>query len=474
MIPKSRFCIYSLLPNLLERCTTIRSYKQTLAQLITSGIVQDTSAFPKIINTMLCFSDTNHEQNLLSFFHEPNGFILNTIITAYAGTSKPMLALSYYKLMVGRGLTPDIYTFPAILKSCSKISGIMEAIQVHGSIVKVGFGGDLYVHNALVHVYAVCGECSRARQVFDEMVERDVVSWTSIIGGYVRGGQPEEALQLFLEMDVKPNTATIVSTLSACARLGMSGMGRGIHSSTFKCGLQVGLILGNALIDMYVKCGCLDDAHLVFYQMAEWDLISWTTMITGLVQNNSPKDALKVFHDMQISGIEPDKMTLTSVLSACASLGALATGRWVHEYINRKHIEWDVHIGTTLVDMYSKCGCIERAMLTFHRMHHRNVLSWNAMLGGLAMHGHGKKALAYFSKLVEAGIRPNEVTFLAILGGCSHSGLVEEGLWHFHCMRNVYNLAPKIEHYGCMVDLLWPCRALRGSPGSHTKHAYAS
>ncbi|KAF3775682.1 Pentatricopeptide repeat-containing protein [Nymphaea thermarum] len=459
MIPRPRGrrpCTSSLVNILLERCTTSKLCKQALPLLITSGIIQDSCAFPKIISAMLSFfSDINHDQNIISLVHEPDTFIFNTIITAFAGdTNKPVSAISYYKLMVGRGLWPDIYTFPAILKSCSKVSGLMEAIQFHGNIVKWGLAEDLYVQNALVHVYACCGKCCDARQMFDEMVEKDVVTWTSIIGGYAKGGHPREALQLFLDMDVKPNAATMVSMLSACAQLGASDKGRGIHGSICKYGFQVDQILGNALMDMYVKCGCLDDANWVFKEMTERDIVSWTTLISGLSQNDRPKGALQIFHDMQMSGIEPDRMALTSALSACASLGALAAGRWIHQYMDRKHIEWDVHVGTAVVDMYAKCGCIERALQVFHKMHHRNVRSWNVMLGGLAMHGHGRKALAYFSQMVESGIRPNEVTFLAVLGACSHSGFVEEGIWHFHSIRNVYNLMPKIEHYGCMVDLL--------------------
>ncbi|CAN6479060.1 unnamed protein product [Victoria cruziana] len=460
MIPRPKektLCTSSLLQILLERCTTRKLCKQALPQLITSGIIQDSYAFPKIISTMFSFfSDNNHEQNILSLLHEPDTFIFNTIITTFAGdTSKPVSAISYYKLMVGRGLSPDVYTFPAILKSCSKLSGIMEAIQFHGNIVKRGFTKDLYVQNALVHVYAVCGKCCDARQMFDEMVEKDVVSWTSIIGGYVKGGYPEEALQLFVDMDVKSNVTTMVSTLSACGQLSASGMGRGVHGCICKLfGFQVDQILGNALMDMYVKCGYLDTANSVFKHMTERDVVSWTTLICGLAQNNRPKRALLVFHDMQRSGIEPDRMALTSALSACGSLGALGSGRWIHQYMDRKRIEWDVHVGTAVVDMYAKCGCIERALHAFRKMHHKNVRSWNVMLGGLAMHGHGRKALAYFSEMVESGTRPNEVTFLAILCACSHCGLVEEGIWHFQRMRNVYNLIPKIEHYGCMVDLL--------------------
>ena len=164
------------------------------------------------------------------------------------------------------------------------------------------------------------------------------------------------------------------------------------------------------------------------------------------------------FSQMQASGFEPDGVILTSVLSACASLGLLDCGRWVHEYIDCHRIKWDVHIGTTLVDMYAKCGCIDMAQRIFNGMPSKNIRTWNAYIGGLAINGYGKEALKQFEDLVESGTRPNEVTFLAVFTACCHNGLVDEGRKYFNEMTSpLYNLSPCLEHYGCMVDLL--CRA---------------
>ncbi|KAF9594292.1 hypothetical protein IFM89_028949 [Coptis chinensis] len=350
-----------------------------------------------------------------------------------------------------------MYTFPVVLKACSKVLKIGEGRQFHGVVVKVGLVFDLYVSNALVHFYSCCGDCDYSRNLFDEMPVRDVVSWTSLISGFVRAGLFREAVMVFSKMEVEPNVGTLVSVLVGCGRIGDYGLGRAVHGLIFKREFEVRLMLGNALMDMYVKCTRLDEAKQVFCELQERDIISWTCIISGLVQCKHPKEALEFFHDMQVSGVEPDKVTLSSVFSACASLGAIDYGRWVHEYVDRHGIEWDAHIGTSMVDMYAKCGSVEMALCTFHRMHHRNVFTWNALLGGLAMHGHGKEALGHFKQMLNGGVRPNEVTFLAILTACCHNGLVDEGSQQFNQMIQVYNLIPGIEHYGCMIDLL--CRA---------------
>lgn len=356
--------------------------------------------------------------------------------------------------MVSDGSSPDKYTFPLVLKSCVGFSGLEEARQIHGVVVKLGFLTDLYVQNVLIHVYGLCGCYPDACIMFDDMPVRDVVSWTGLISVCVKGGRFVDALTLFGQMDVAPNLATIVSVLVASGRTGELNIGRSVHGLLLKKEAVLGLIAGNALLDMYVKCERIDEANRMFKELPVKDIVTWTSIISGLVQCKLPKEALEVFHTMLSHGMEPDKVVLSSVLSACASMGALDYGSWIHRYIKFKAIEQDVHIGTSMIDMYAKCGCLDMALEIFNNMPIKNVRSWNALIGGLAMNGHGKEALGYFDWMVRTGLKPNDVTFIAILSACSHSGLVEDGRRHFASMIEFYDLVPKIEHYGCMVDLL--------------------
>ncbi|KAK9292826.1 hypothetical protein L1049_020806 [Liquidambar formosana] len=445
----------------IHRCNSFKSFKQIHAHLITSGIIRHELVVTKAVEFFGKYIDfVDYACEFLNQIDSKlSSFPYNTLIAGYASGNAPRAAVLVYRQIVRDGFSPDMYTFPVVMKACSKFSGIEEGEEVHGVVVKMGFRCDLYAQNSLLHFYSVCGECSGASRVFDDMLVRDVVSWTGLISGYARVGLFDEAVALFLKMDVEPNIATFVSVLVACGRLGYLSLGRGIHGLVYKRTFGMGLVVGNALMDMYVKCECLCEAKRIFDELPERDIVSWTSVISGLVQCKRPKESLELFCNMQVSGVEPDRIILTSVLSACASIGALDYGRWVHEYIDRRGMKWDIHIGTAMVDMYAKCGCIEMAMHTFYGMSSKNVFTWNALLGGLAMHGHGHEVLKHFDLMVRAGIRPNGVTFLAILTACCHSGLVDEGRRHFYKMisPHYYSLSPRLEHYGCMVDLF--CRA---------------
>ncbi|KMZ58425.1 Pentatricopeptide repeat-containing protein [Zostera marina] len=443
-----------------------RTLMEVHGLLLTSGMMNDCMVVFEITR---CFSLANrnlHAYEIIKhgdFNKHQSSFYLNSMITTFADTGNiraAKLGISVYKLLVGNNgfyYFPDKYTFTPLLKSCAKCSGIVEGRQVHSAVSKMGFLSDLYVQNSLLHMYSLCCVFVDARSLFDEMSVRDVVTWTGLISGYVKGGLFKEAIRLFMDMDMDPNMATLVSVLGACGKSGDVAIGRRVHGVIIKRIGDVNIVINNVLLDMYAKCLCLDEAKQVFEEMPTRDILSWTSIITGLTQANHSVEAVNIFHAMQDCGVEPDKVTLASVLSACASIGALDLGRWVHDYIEQQDLEWDVHLGTAMVDMYSKSGSIETALRVFENIPFKNLQSWNAVLGGLAMHGHGQIALEYYMKMVGEGeerLVPNNITFIALLNACSHSGLVEEGRQCFSSMSKDYNLKPEIEHYCCMVDLL--------------------
>uniref|UniRef100_UPI0040747504 Synthetic PPR-DYW protein n=1 Tax=synthetic construct TaxID=32630 RepID=UPI0040747504 len=384
-------------------------------------------------------------------------FSWNSKIRGYARNGQPEEALSLYSQMRRSGIKPDNYTFPFVLKACASLSSLKEGKQIHGHVIKSGFESDVYVQSALIDMYAKCGELEDARKVFDEMPERNVVSWNAMISGYAQNGQSEEALELFREMQqegIKPSEFTFCSVLSACASLGSLEMGKQIHGYVIKSGFESIVFVGNALIDMYAKCGSIEDARKVFDEMPERTVVSWTAMISGYAQNGQSEEALELFREMQREGVKPDEVTLPSVLSACANLGALEQGKQIHAYVIKSGFESDVFVGSALIDMYAKCGSIEDARKVFDKMPERDVVSWNAMIAAYAQHGHGKEALQLFQQMQQEGVKPSEVTFTSILSACSHAGLVDEGHHYFESMSPDYGITPRVEHYGCMVDLL--------------------
>ncbi|KAF9589843.1 hypothetical protein IFM89_028778 [Coptis chinensis] len=291
---------------------------------------------------------------------------------------------------------------------------------------------------------------------------------------------------------VKPNIYTFALVIKACI-VNTSGenlveevkLGRVIHGQVFKNGVEENVIVRNSIMKMYCNMGCLIEARLLFdgslnldliswnsmisaygksgqvelgrelfERMPERSLVSWGAMIDGYVVSGGFSEALSLFDDMQVSGLKPDAMTLVSVLKASCNLGALDKGKWVHRYVDENKLGWEknVVLGTALVDMYAKCGCIDVALELFDRIKDKDVVLWNAMISGLALHGHGRDALELYFTMKRRGTMPNPTTFVTVLSACAHSGMVAEGIEIFKTMK-ANGIEPGIEHYGCLADI---------------------
>ncbi|MQL99245.1 hypothetical protein Taro_031960 [Colocasia esculenta] len=440
---------------LLETCSSMAELKQIHAQMIRTGLAFDPSAASRLVSACALgdFGSLFYACNMFSQIPHPTTFTCNSIIRGYTNSNFPGEALCFYLEMMLSGLVPDNYTFPSLFKCCRDLD---EGGQLHGHAVKFGFGSDSYIQNTLVKMYADCGDLCSARRVFDKMVGRNVVSWATLIGAYTNCDRPKEALGLYCHMqleNVEPNEVTLLNVLTACSRARDLDTGKRVHGYMIEKKLSIDLVLGTALLDMYSKCGCFSTARQLFDDMPEKNLYCWNVMINGHVEDSDYEEALLLFHDMQLSGILADKVTMASLLLACSNVGALDLGKWLHAYIIRRNIEVDVVLGTALVNTYAKCGCVETAMQAFRELPYHDVMTWTAMIGGLAMSGHGEEALELFSEMQRKGIRPDAVTFIGVLTACSHAGLVDEGVSHFDSMSTVYHIQPSVEHYGCMVDL---------------------
>ncbi|KAL2536696.1 Pentatricopeptide repeat-containing protein [Forsythia ovata] len=316
---------------------------------------------------------------------------------------------------------------------------------------------DLYVVNTLMRLYGVCGRIEDVRKVFDESPQWDLVSWTTLIQGYVDNGLWQEGVKLFFDMceaGYRADEKMMAVVISAFAKLGDLSLGRKLHEYICNQGVNFDVYVGNSLVDMYLKCGDIESACKVFNQMPVRNVVSWNSMILGLADSGDYEEALRVFRKMLRKGIEPDEVTLVGVLNSCANLGVLELGKWIHAYVDKNRNEVDGFIGNALIDMYAKCGSIDNALEVFEDIKRKDVYTYTAVIGGLAMHGKGEMALKLFSEMCELGIQPNKVTFIGVLTACCHAGLVDEGRRHFAEMSKLYNIKPTTEHYGCIVNLL--------------------
>ncbi|CAL9773973.1 unnamed protein product [Musa acuminata subsp. burmannicoides] len=448
------------LPHKLDTIRSMDELKQIQAAILKTPSLQSPPLLAKILSFCALSSSPHiaHARSLLAHIDNPSLLMYNTVFHSLSRTNRSLVSISimFYEDMLEKDLRPDSFTFPYLLKLFANSQALQAGEALHAHAIKMGLDANVYVRNNLMSLYAVCGEVRSIQKLFDGFPEKDLVSWTTLISGYTKAGLAKKAVKVFEEMmseNLRADGVTMVAVLSACAELGDLELGRNLHRYIGARQIDMDVFVGNALVDMYSKCGDVDSAYQLFNEMPVRNVVSWNSIISGLVNNKEFKQALELFRQMQRQGIEPDAFTLVGVLNSCASLGALELGQWVHAYINRNGIEADGITGNALVDMYSKCGRIDRAMEVFGGMAHKDVYTYTSMIVGLAMHGRGEEALELFAAMSSAGVKPNEVTFVGVLSACSHAGLVDVGLRHFESMSAVYGLVPQIEHYGCVVDM---------------------
>ncbi|XP_057981612.1 pentatricopeptide repeat-containing protein At2g44880-like [Malania oleifera] len=382
--------------------------------------------------------------------HRDDAFLCNCMIKDHVGIRQFPESITLYRdLRRDTGFAPNSFTFTSLTKSCGLDMATWEGQEIHDHVVKMGFCFDMFVSTALVGMYAKFGKMMYARDLFDEMTERSLVSWTALIVGYARSGDMGNAGMLFDQMPDK-DTAVFNAMIDAYVKLGDMGSARNLFDEMS----EQNVVSWTTMIHGYCENGDVDSARSLFDAMPKKNLLSWNAMISGYSQNKQPLEALRLFHEMQLNTpFEPDGVTIVSVLPAIAALGALDLGSWVHQFAQRKKLDRAANVCTALVDMCAKCGKIDEARSIFCKITKKEAGCWNAMINGFAMNGCGKEALETFFEMIRSGFKPNEITMISVLSACNHSGLVEEGKRQFKAIEE-FGLVPQIEHYGCMIDLL--------------------
>ncbi|GER27387.1 pentatricopeptide repeat (PPR-like) superfamily protein [Striga asiatica] len=360
-----------------------------------------------------------------------DAFLCNTMMKSHQASRQFSEAIALYARLqrAAAGFSPDNHTFSTLAKCCAATSSAREGTSVHGHVIKYRFGSNMYVATSLVDMYGKLGQMGHSRKVFDEMPGRSPVSWTALVTG---------------------DTAAYNAVIDGYLKLGQMGPARLLFDST----PDRNVVSWTAMIDGYCSCGDVDEARVLFDTMPCRNLYSWNAMIGGYSRNKRPNDAVFLFKEFLAGNfLEMDDVTVVSILPAIADLGALDLGNRVREFVKRKKLDRYANVSTALVDMYAKCGEVEKARSFFDGARARETSTWNALINGLALNGRANEALDVFVSMTENGFEPDEITMLGILSACNHGGLVEEGKGYFRKIEE-FKLVSKIEHYGCLMDLL--------------------
>lgn len=394
----------------------------------------------------------------------PNVVSFGSILSGYSQSGRYGEALHLFRDAMNADVDINEFLLAGALGACSSLgdSSSFNGKQVHCVATKIGFLNDKYVEAGLVDLYLKRRELISAHMVAETTVS-NVVSWTMLIGGFAQEGDPKTALNIFSKMLVRGNEInelTFSSAMIACSKSADIIGGEQIRSVIVKSGHEASTV--NVIIDFYAKCGAMEESAKVFEEMHKVrDQVSWNTLIAGYIAHKNSESAVEVIQRMSF---RPDHYTYSSILSLCGDFPAPSWGVETHAHMLKHGYEDHVFVGSSLVDMYAKCGRPETARRVFERMSVKNVVSWNSMLVGYAQHGLATEALEIFHAMRSHCIKPNSSTFVGVLSACAHKGLVEEGIAYFNSMSIDHSLVPCIEHYTCMVDLL--------SRAGHINRAY--
>ncbi|KAH7427527.1 hypothetical protein KP509_10G048100 [Ceratopteris richardii] len=381
----------------------------------------------------------------------------STLIGAYVQHEHYKEALLYYEKMQLQGVPPNEVTYVHVLKACGFLCAIRKGQEIHDEIDKKGiWKANQVVGNALIDMYSKLGLLQRAQEVFEAIPSSNVVTWNTLISCYVEHGFGNEALNLFKQMQgrhIPPNEVTYACIFKACGLVRALYEGQVFHAEVDNNGiLQNNLVVGNALLDMYIKCRDLMQAQEAFNKFLHHDTISWNILIAGYLQDENAEEAFSLCELMLSQSIPMDATTITGCLKACGIVGSTEKCKiWhcrVHGLLNTNQL-----IGNALVDMYFKCGMLSNAQKAFELLPTRNIVTWTTLITGYAQLGEDAAVMCIFERMREEGVRPNSVTFLSILSACCNSGLVDQGKLYFRAMNEDYNIIPTFEHDVCMVDL---------------------
>ncbi|KAI5081461.1 hypothetical protein GOP47_0004644 [Adiantum capillus-veneris] len=405
-----------------ERAYALR----TCAYVYKSGLEAHASIANCLVSMLVVVGSLHDAQQVFDSLPYHNGESLNSLIIGYVKCGRHHQALNIYRSLPKDDLTLPLssHAFVSLLKACTKLKDWERGSEVHAHIACTGrLKSDLHVGSALLDMYAKCGAIDKAQQVFDELPDRNVVTWTALLAGYAESGQSDGALKCFKLMQsegLSPNAVTYVCVLKACGSKRDTTKGQDVHEEIERQGLlESNLFVGSALVNMYSKCGLLTKAQEVFDKLPARDVVSWTALISGYTENGYGEEALECFEQMQLRGFAPNAHTFACSLKACGSIGAVNKAMVIQAEVEKQGLlKKDFLLGSILVDIYSKNGLLEKAKQVFDNLPIRNKVTWTTLIMGYTEHERGKEALECFDQMQLEGIFPDAVTLIYSLKAC--------------------------------------------------------
>lgn len=447
---------------LLQTCVKAKDLmvgRQVHDHILRSGVQPNVYITNTLLKLYTHCGDIAGARQLFDKFSNKTLVSWNVMISGYAHQGHTQAASTLFSQMQQQGLAPDKFTYVSILTACSNQAALNWGREIHARAIKAGLVSDIKVGNALISMYAKCGSTQEARQVFDAMVNRDEVSWTSLTGAYAESGCGEESLEVYqkmLQKRVRPSKITYMNVLIACGNLKALEKGKKIHTHIIKSGYERDLRVGTALMKMYLKCGAIACARRLIEHLQRRDVVAWNTMIGGLVENSHWDEAYETFCKMLLEGVVPNRAVYLSILNSCARPGGLLRGKEVHARVMNAGLMSDERVGNALINMYSKAGSVEDARQVFDRMLRRDVVSWTTMVGGYAECNQGVESFTIFKKMLQEGVVPNKITYLCVLKACGSLVALEWGKEiHNHVVKA--GLLSDLQVENALVNMYFKC-----------------
>uniref|UniRef100_A0A7N0ZZI3 Pentatricopeptide repeat-containing protein n=1 Tax=Kalanchoe fedtschenkoi TaxID=63787 RepID=A0A7N0ZZI3_KALFE len=418
---------------------------------------ESTFVFNHLINMYVKCGDLVSGLKMFDEMPERNVVSWTALISGFVQGGCADEALGLFRRMHFAGQRVNGFTLVSAFNACSLCGDLAQLYQIYAMVVRLGLESNVILMNSFLSGLIRLGKLQDAVLVFDGCPDKDIVSWNAMMAGYLQCSFSEVPgfwYRMNVESGVKPDGFTFSTVLTSLAALYDQKMGVQVHGQLVKCGHGCEICVGNSLVDMYLKCHNLVDGFKAFHEMPCRDVLSWTEMASGCLNCGQPGQAITTVEQMQLSGILPNRFTLATLVNACANIPSLESGKKAHGLRVKLGNEADICVDNALLDMYAKCGCMDEASDVFRTMKDQTAVSWTTMIMGYAQNNQGAEAISCFDEMIVKGVKPNYITFICVLYACSQRELIDEAWKYFSSMSHDHGIDPGEDHYVCMVDLL--------------------